>query len=102
MTFLAFWTTRVWAIANVYMAVYALASGEFVPLDLLPSAMQSIARILPYQLTLYFPTQLVLGKISIAAAFGQMGLQLAWVIGLGLIFRWMWKAGVKRFSAVGA
>lgn len=102
MTFLAFWTTRIWALFNVYIALYSLTSGEFVPLELLPSTLQTIAWVLPYQLTLYFPTQLILGKISMQAALPQFGLQIMWIVIFAVLFRWSWRKGLQQYSSVGA
>ena len=100
--FLAFWTTRIWALFNIYIAVYSLTSGEFVPLELLPATLQRIAWVLPYQLTLYFPTQLILGKISLQAALPQFALQVGWIIFFAFLFRWMWHKGLRHYSSVGA
>ncbi len=101
-TAVAFWTTRMWAVSNVYMAVFTLVSGEFVPINLLPAAMQSVARVLPYQLTVYFPTQLLLGKVPFDQALMQIGLQVIWCAVMFVAYRAVWRAGVRRFSAVGA
>jgi ABC-2 type transport system permease protein len=101
-TSIAFWTTRVWAIYTFYSAVFTLLAGQFVPLGLLPPVLQSIARLLPFQLSLYFPIQLILGKVPLADAAVNIGLQAVWVVVAYALFQLVWRAGVKRFSAVGA
>lgn len=102
LTCIAFWTTRVWSLAEFYWAMIGLFSGQFVPLQLMPDIVQKIAWVLPFQLFKYFPIQIVLGRISpteIAAGYIQ---GLAWLIVSLLLFRWLWKRGLKQFSAVGA
>jgi viologen exporter family transport system permease protein len=101
-TALAFWTTRVYSIHEFYYALILLFSGQFVPLTLMPKLVQDIAQYLPFQLLIYFPVQLILGKLSsaqITQGFMMAGIWL--VISLTLFTR-VWRNGVKRFSAVGA
>jgi ABC-2 type transport system permease protein len=101
-TSLAFWTTRVYSIHEFYFAFILLFSGQFVPLPLMPKIIQEIAQYLPFQLFMYYPIQLILGKLSnaqIIQGFVSGGVWLAVSI---LLFNWVWREGVKRFSAVGA
>ncbi len=62
-TSLAFWTTRVYSIHEFYYALILLFSGQFVPLTLMPKLIQDIAQYLPFQLLIYYPIQLILGKL---------------------------------------
>ena len=101
-TSLAFWTTRVYSIHEFYYALHLLFSGQFVPLMLMPTLIQQIAQYLPFQLQIYFPVQLILGKLStpqIVQGFLMDGIWLTIAITL---FNLVWRNGVKRFSAVGA
>ena len=101
-SFMAFWTTRVHALANIYFAAFMFFAGEFVPLHLLPQGIQSIARVLPFQLALYFPVQLLLGKLSTAEIVTNLALLAFWLLVFGVLFRATWHAGLRRYSAVGA
>src|SRR5262245_12317804 len=80
---IAFWTTRVYALNEFYYALAILFSGLFVPLDLLPQAIQSIAQLLPFQLTLYFPIQLILGRLPADVIVRNFVLGIIW-LGVGL------------------
>ena len=102
LTFVAFWTTRVYALNNIYYAINSLFSGEFVPLVLLPAGLLGAANLLPFQLTLYFPTQILLGHVSATQIWRGYGLQLAWCLAFFTLFALLWRAGTKRYSAVGA
>ena len=101
-TSLAFWTTRVYSIHEFYYAMIVLFAGQFVPLTLMPPLVQQIAGYLPFQFFIYFPIQLILGRVASAAILPTYGLGLAWLVVAYLVFRWTWRAGLKRFSAVGA
>jgi ABC-2 type transport system permease protein len=102
LTCIAFWTTRVWAISEFYGTIFRLLAGQFVPLALLPAFMQSASQVLPFRLALYFPIQLLLGKLSIEETLLDLGLQAVWCVILFVAFRRVWRAGLKKYSAVGA
>lgn len=101
-TCVAFWTTRVYSLAEFYWAFAVLFSGQFVPLDLMPPFIQQLAQYLPFQLLKYFPIQLILGKLSPEVIARDFALSVLWFGTALVLFRWVWRAGLKRFSAVGA
>ncbi len=101
-TCVAFWTTRVYSIHEFYYAMIVLFAGQFVPLQLMPPLVQQLAVYLPFQFLIYFPIQLILGKVPAEAILPTYALGLAWLAAAYLLFRWVWRAGLKRFSAVGA
>ena len=101
-TSLAFWTTRVYSIHEFYYAMILLFSGQFVPLPLMPKLIQDVAQYLPFQLLIYFPIQLILGKLSSAQIIQGYVVGTIWLVVAISIFTWIWRNGVKRFSAVGA
>jgi ABC-2 type transport system permease protein len=101
-TCLAFWTTRVNAISEFYFALITLFSGQFVPLQLMPQAIQQFAQFLPFQMFKYVPIQIILNRLPSAAILRDFGIGIIWLGLSWMLFRWVWRAGVKRFSAVGA
>jgi len=101
-TALAFWTTRVYSIHEFYYALILLFSGQFVPLTLMPKLIQDIAQYMPFQLLIYYPIQLILGKLSSAQIVQGYVMGVSWLVVSITIFNWVWRNGVKRFSAVGA
>ena len=101
-TALAFWTTRVYSIHEFYYALILLFSGQFVPLSLMPKIIQDIAQYLPFQLLIYFPIQLILGKLSTTQIIQGFLLGSIWLVVAVTIFNLVWRHGVKRYSAVGA
>src|SRR5215207_5190523 len=101
-TALAFWTTRVYSIHEFYFALILLFSGQFVPLTLMPKLVQDIAQYLPFHLLIYFPIQLILGKLSSAQIVQGYVMESIWLIVAITGFNWIWRNGVKRYSAVGA
>lgn len=101
-TSLAFWTTRVYSIHEFYFALILLFSGQFVPLSLMPEVIQNIAQYLPFQLLIYYPIQLILGKLSGEQIVQGFVVGSIWLVVASLAFNWIWRNGIKRYSAVGA
>lgn len=101
-TSLAFWTTRVYSIHEFYYAMILLFSGQFVPLTLMPKLIQDIAQYLPFQLLIYYPIQLILGKLTRAQIVQGYVTGAIWLTVSIVVFNLVWRNGVKRYSAVGA
>jgi len=101
-TCLAFWTTRVYSISEFYYALVVLFSGQFVRLELMPPLIQQLSQYLPFQLFLYFPIKLILGELPPQLIMRSFIMDVIWLIVAFLLFNWVWREGVKRFSAVGA
>jgi ABC-2 type transport system permease protein len=101
-TCMAFWTTRVYSISQFFYLLIILFSGRFVPLQLMPPFVQNIANYLPFQLFLYVPVETILNRLPLNALIQDYAIGLVWLIVFFFGFRWIWREGVKRFSAVGA
>ena len=98
----AFWTTRVTAINQIYFVLVLFLSGQIAPLTLFPAPVQLVAAILPFRWMIGFPVELLLGRLSPVQALTGIGAQVVWLaIGFAL-FRIVWRAGVRVYSAVGA
>jgi ABC-2 type transport system permease protein len=101
-TSLAFWTTRVFSIGEFYIGFFVLFSGEFVPLQLMPPLIQRIADFLPFQFFIYFPVQIILGRVAPETMLWKFAYALLWLVFSYILFRVVWREGLKRFSSVGA
>jgi len=101
-TSLAFWTTRVYSIHEFYYACILLFAGQFVPLQLMPQVIQNISKFLPFQLFMYLPIQIIQGKMSTSNILEGYISGIIWLAVALMLFRWVWREGVKRYSAVGA
>ncbi len=101
-TSLAFWTTRVYSVAQFIWLVVMLLSGQFVPLQLLPDTIQAVARYLPFQMFRFVPIEIILNRLPPEQMLRDYALSLVWLVIFYMLFRWVWREGVKRFSAVGA
>jgi ABC-2 type transport system permease protein len=98
---LCFWTTRGAAVFDLYMTTELLLSGRLVPLPLMPDWVETIAAFLPFQWAFYFPIESLVGDQSPEWLIGGLVIQALWILVLIVVFRFTWRAAIKRFSAVG-
>ncbi len=99
---LAFFTTRVMAIIRMYFLGKFFLGGQMAPLSLLPAGLQTLANFTPYPSMVYFPVQLLLGKLTPEDVARGLFVQLFWVAVSIVCMKLLWRAGVKRYSAFGA
>jgi ABC-2 type transport system permease protein len=71
-------------------------------LGLFPHWLQQIASVLPFRWMLSFPVELVLGRLTPLQALEGLGAQVVWVILSLALIRFVWRAAVRVYSAVGA
>jgi ABC-2 type transport system permease protein len=98
---LAFFLTQTMAIANLYFGLFSLFSGYLMPLELLPPPIAAVAAWLPFRFMLSAPVELMTRSLDGAALANLMSGQLAWTAILLAAAFGLWRAGVKRFEAVG-
>jgi ABC-2 type transport system permease protein len=95
-----FWTTRVGPIFQLYIAAELLLSGRLVPMTLMPSWVQTLANVLPFQWTFGFPIEALVGNLSTEALLGGLAAQLFWIIVGSILVRVVWHFAIRRYSAV--
>jgi ABC-2 type transport system permease protein len=99
---LAFWTTRVSAVANLFDQVGFIFAGQIAPLSLMPGLLQSIAYVLPFGYMLGVPSDILRGGLTVDQALWRLGGQAIWVGIAYVAFQVVWRAGLRQYSAVGA
>jgi ABC-2 type transport system permease protein len=98
---ITFWTTRVSAIFELYMALELIFSGRLVPLTLLPHWARVVADFMPFQWTFAFPIESLIGKLSTAQLFEGLLVQALWISGGFVVVHLVWRRGIRRFVSVG-
>lgn len=98
---LAFWSTRADALLAVQDSLVFLLSGIAAPVMLLPGVLQTAARVLPFRYMVGFPVEiLVQGLPAGEIAFG-FALQIGWLALAAALTTAVWRAGLRRYAAVG-
>lgn len=98
----ALWTNRVSAINQTYEVILVFLSGFFAPLSVMPRPIQLLADYLPFRWLIAFPIELTLGRLSPQEALNGFAMQAIWLFVAVTILSFVWRAGVKQYSAVGS
>jgi ABC-2 type transport system permease protein len=99
---IAFWTTRVDAINQLYYVLDSFLAGRIAPIALMPMWLGVLARYTPFYGMGAFPVEVALGRVELLAVAQGLASQMAWLAVGVVVFRMVWSAGVKQYSAVGA
>ncbi|MCP9821379.1 ABC-2 family transporter protein [Cyanobium sp. L1E-Cus] len=99
-TTLCFWSERAAALDRLLMIPYLFLSGIVAPLDTFPPSVRRLALATPFPWMVDFPARLLAGEpVNVALGFGAIA---AWCLLLLPIGHWLWRAGLRRYSAMGA
>lgn len=99
--FLAFWVAEVSTFIFIVFAFEYLASGHLFPLDILPHAVASLTAWTPFHYQLFFPISVVMGNVEGSALVRGLAAQLFWVLAAGGVAAWVWRRGIRSYTAVG-
>ncbi|MCW5313676.1 multidrug ABC transporter permease [Nostoc sp. KVJ3] len=96
----AFWTERATALENFWFLFYLFLSGLIAPLEVFPESVREIVMFTPFPYLIDFPTSILVGlPVDIGRGFWSI---LAWILVFLGANRLLWRAGLKRYSGMGA
>lgn len=101
MGMIGFWFLEVSSLLYIVNMMNYFVSGHMFPLDLLPSPWPEILRALPFHYLAYFPAAVFLGKIQGTELFVGVVIEILWAIVLITMTRWLYRRGVRQYSAYG-
>lgn len=98
----AFWITDIVAFVQLMNMIQLFLTGRIAPLAVMPDWITVLASILPFRWMLSFPVEIALIQITPAEALIGLLAQSLWLVLSILLLRAVWRAGLKRYTAVGA
>lgn len=98
---LAFWATRADALLALQDALIFLLAGQVAPTAILPGALQKAAQLLPFRYMVGFPVEVLTGQLSRAQTLTGFAFQAGWLAVTLVLFSLTWRAGIRRYEAVG-
>ena len=101
MAMLAFWILEISTFIFILFAFEYLASGHLFPLDMLPPALQHVLAFTPFPSMLYAPIGIYMGKLAGNEIVLTLLTQLFWVLVMYALARFMWRRGIRHYSAFG-
>lgn len=97
----ALWTTDFSGLTNFIEVVTLVLGGFILPIHLFPQLLQRISFGFPFVYMFYFPIIAVMGRLGITELLQLIATQFVWVMGLGLMYRFVWNRGIRLFTAIG-
>lgn len=94
-------TLEIRSISWAYYSMINFFAGQIVPLWLFPKFLRDLAEILPFKSAYYIPSSIYIGTFMGESALRAIGFQIAWVVALALISRWIWFRIEKRLIVQG-
>lgn len=98
---LAFWAARADALLALQDSLIFLLAGQVAPIALLPPAMQTLAKILPFRYMVAFPVEVLTGQVDPANLLPGFAIQAAWLAVAVLLSIVLWRSGLRRYTALG-
>jgi ABC-2 type transport system permease protein len=98
---IAFWFIESNGAFRTFGLLATIASGGLFPLDVYGPLLQKILLVLPFNYVVYFPIQLLSGKLSIGQIGQGMVMQVIWIAVFAVLSGILWKTGMKKYVAVG-
>ncbi|MBW4555079.1 MAG: ABC-2 family transporter protein [Trichormus sp. ATA11-4-KO1] len=96
----AFWTERASALENFWLLFYLFLSGLIAPLNVFPESVRTIVMFTPFPYLIDFPASLLVGlPVDIGRGFLSI---IGWILLFLGANRLLWRAGLKRYSGMGA
>ena len=97
---LCFWSEKASALERLQFIPFVFLSGLLAPLTAFPPPLRAIAQLTPFPYLIDFPARVLSEQpVDLVAGFAA---QLAWVGVLLPLLLLLWRAGVRRYSAMGA
>ncbi|MFZ9271431.1 MAG: ABC transporter permease [Prochlorococcaceae cyanobacterium] len=97
---LCFFSEKASALERLLFVPMLFFSGLLAPLDAFPQGVRALAQWTPFPWLINFPARLLAG-LPVNLAFG-FAIQLAWIALLLPLALLLWRAGVRRYTAMGA
>ena len=97
----AFWFIENSSINQAYYVTTMFFSGRVAPISMFPDWLSTVARYLPFWLSVAFPVETLLGSLTPDEVVSGMVVQTAWLAFFAGFVAWVWSRAVRRFGAVG-
>jgi ABC-2 type transport system permease protein len=96
-----FWLLEVTSLMYIINIINFFVSGQLFPLDLLGEGVAEVLQYLPFQYLAYFPAMVFLQMKSGPDLAWGLVIELGWAALFVGLSRWLYRIGLKHYSAFG-
>lgn len=101
LSFLGFWVHEVWAPRFLFFILVTFLAGNYFPLNIFPDPIFKIFEFLPFSYLIYFPIKIYLGLHASGEIMRSFFVMTLWIVLLYQIMVFLWKKGLRQYTAVG-
>ena len=99
---LAFWATRMRTANTLFQRATFVFAGQIAPIGLMPAWLQVISYALPFWYMMGAPTEILRGGVTPDQLPLILAGQAFWCVVTYVAFTFVWRRGLRAYSAVGA
>lgn len=99
---LAFWISESTTLNDIVFGLSMLLGGIVAPITLFPPEVSAIANYLPFRFMMGFPVEIAMGRLSSSELVTATLTMFFWFALVLVVYFWIWRKGIKQFSAYGA
>lgn len=96
----AFWLEETWVLRVMFVTIAQFMSGAILPLEIYPEWLLRILRFTPFPYLTYAPVKVFMGTYT-----ENLGLAVvtvcAWLLLVGGVSYWVWRRGLRLYTAAG-
>jgi ABC-2 type transport system permease protein len=97
----SFWTVEAWGVFEAARILVLILSGGIFPLEIFGSFWRNAFLWLPFPYAVYFPIQVITGRLPTNAILHGLLVQVIWTLLLGVAAIHIWNRGARRLVTVG-
>jgi len=90
-----------WPFRFLFIMLLDFLSGSSIPLDIFPPQIVKIFQVLPFSYLVFYTNQIWLNRVNTNQIINIFLITSFWLIAFYLIFRLVWRRGLKNYSAYG-
>jgi ABC-2 type transport system permease protein len=98
---LTFYTTEVWGLWVAVQAMSLFLTGALVPLNMMPDWLRLLVQSTPFAQAIYIPVSLLSGLAPLTEAPRLLLGQAAWLVGLLILSRLVFRVSVRQVTVQG-
>lgn len=98
---ITFWIIDYGGLHQLVMVATLIFAGFVMPIDFYSPVLKSITLWTPFPYMIYYPVIAALGRLEAVEIYRVLFYQILWVVLLAVVYKQLWKQGVKKFTGIG-
>ena len=99
---LCFWFENASAFNEFYFVLLIFLAGSFAPLEFYPPSVRAVIEWTPFPYSVYYPAKVLTGTLEPSETLRVIAMLLGWIGFFTVLRALLWRAGLKKYGAVGA